>query len=58
MPKLIFLMFLAQNFPRNPMVGEHKFFGAILADFFADFEKIKADFLKSLKIELETLFYF
>ena len=40
------------------MVGEHKFFGAILADFFADFEKIKADFLKSSKIELETLFLF
>ena len=40
------------------MVGEHKFFGAILADFLADFEKIKADFLKSLKIEIETLFFF
>ena len=50
MPKLIFLMILAQNFPRNPMVGEHKFFVAILADFFADFEKILADFLKSSKI--------
>ena len=32
-------------------MGEHKFFGAILADLFADF-------LKSSKIELETLFYF
>ena len=38
------------------MVGEHKFFGAILADYFADFEKIKADHLKSSKFELETLF--
>ena len=36
------------------MVDEHKFFGAILADFLADFEKIKADFLKSLKIEIGT----
>ena len=40
------------------MVGDHNFFGAILADFFADFEKNKADFLKSSKIELDTLFYF
>ena len=38
------------------MVGEHKFFGAILADFFADFEKIKIDLLKSSKIELDTIF--
>ena len=51
-------MFLAQDFPRNPMVDEDNFFGAILADFLADFEKIKADFLKSLKIEIETLFCF
>ena len=40
------------------MMGEHKFFGATLADFFADFEKIKIDFLKSSKIKLQTLFYF
>ena len=45
-------MFLAQKFPRNLMLDENNFFGHILADFLADFEKIKADFLKSLKIEL------
>ena len=40
------------------MFGEHNFFWVMLADFFADFKKIKADFLKSSKIELETFSYF
>ena len=38
--------FLGQNVGRNLKVGEKKSFGAILADFLADYERTMGDILK------------